>query len=375
MSQHVRPLLWLLLVLLPAGCGTASPGPIYLGHLLPAHSQEAELQGLQQGLKQLQQEEASLPEGRELLVIHAEQGRTAESIQAQAVRLVVINQVQGLVGGLEPDAASAIARVAEAEQVLAICLAGSVENASQGWVLPLGIAPAERGRHLAEYAQKELKAHRPVLVKADNTPPTERMVGAFQQHFPSSDAFSVVTLGEKREDRRAELKTILQTIQPDLIVLACSTPTFSEGLDLLIQSSIPEDTPIIVMGPETVGAQLLERTLPSKLVLFATAFSTEDPAEEVQAFVRRYTATFGEAPNAAAALAYDAVQVYASLVGEAGSVRSEKVRALLRERTTLPSFTGTLHLASNAIWQRTVYIVRVVAGRFQREKTVPASLQ
>jgi branched-chain amino acid transport system substrate-binding protein len=106
---------------------------------------------------------------------------------------------------------------------------------------------------------------------------------------------------------------------------------------------------------------------------FANHYSKTDEAEVVQDFVTNYTETFGEAPNALAALAYDAVYAMAAAIEEAGSTDSEAVVAALQDLEYLNAVTGSITFDENGDPIKAITIIKVVDGEHVVETKVDAS--
>jgi branched-chain amino acid transport system substrate-binding protein len=106
---------------------------------------------------------------------------------------------------------------------------------------------------------------------------------------------------------------------------------------------------------------------------FANHYAKTDEAQVVQDFVTNYTETFGEAPNALAALAYDAVYAMAAAFEEAGSTDSEAVVAALAGIEYLNAVTGSIAFDENGDPIKSVTIIKVVDGEHVVETKVDAS--
>src|SRR5437763_15442938 len=97
----------LLIALLLAGCTRSDNSkPIELGHVHPADSDDAEFRALDLAVEELNQDAANLPTGRPVRVLHAPGGSKPEEWGGQAIRLVALNKVKGLIGGNRADAAA-----------------------------------------------------------------------------------------------------------------------------------------------------------------------------------------------------------------------------------------------------------------------------
>jgi len=106
---------------------------------------------------------------------------------------------------------------------------------------------------------------------------------------------------------------------------------------------------------------------------FANHYAKTDEATVVQDFVTNYEAEFGEAPNALAALAYDAVYAMAAAMEEAGSTDSADVVAALQTLDYQNAVTGSISFDANGDPIKAVTIIKVVDGEHVVETKVDAS--
>ena len=74
-------------------------------------------------------------------------------------------------------------------------------------------------------------------------------------------------------------------------------------------------------------------------------YSAENPAPEIQNFVKNYTAKFGAAPDSLAALAYDAAKVLADAIKRAGGAGdSAKLKDAINATKDFAGVTGSITL-------------------------------
>ena len=106
---------------------------------------------------------------------------------------------------------------------------------------------------------------------------------------------------------------------------------------------------------------------------FANHYAKTDEAEVVQNFVANYEAEFGEAPNALAALAYDAAYALAAAFEDAGSADNAAVVAALADLNYTDAVTGSITFNADGDPIKAVTIIKVVNGEQTVEAKVEAS--
>ena len=106
---------------------------------------------------------------------------------------------------------------------------------------------------------------------------------------------------------------------------------------------------------------------------FANHYSKTDEASVIQDFVANYTSEFGSAPNALAALAYDAVYAMAAAMEDADSTDYDDVVAALKSLNFQDAVTGSIQFDANGDPIKAVTIIKLVDGEHVVETKVDAS--
>ena len=105
---------------------------------------------------------------------------------------------------------------------------------------------------------------------------------------------------------------------------------------------------------------------------FVNHYAKTDPAQVVQDFVTNYEAAYGEAPNALAALTYDAVYAMAAAFENSGSTDSEAVVSALQGLEYSNAVTGAIRFDENGDPIKSITIVKIVDGQHVVEAKVDA---
>ena len=95
---------------------------------------------------------------------------------------------------------------------------------------------------------------------------------------------------------------------------------------------------------------------------FGNHYAKSDEAEVVVNFVSNYEASFGESPNALAALAYDAVYAMALAIEEAGSTDADQVIAALSALNYQNAVTGSIRFDENGDPIKSITMIQIVSG-------------
>jgi len=181
---------WALAALLAvlSGCGPkAEPEPLYIGHLLPlSGSDRARGEEARQGVR-LAVEEALTADvrcaGRPLAVRHVDDRGDAETVRAEATRLLAVNRVPALLGGVDPAFNQALARTVQPSGVPVLLPTELPEPPRADNIFCLEVSPAERGRALAGFAHEDLKATRAAVVVREGDPVAGTLAAAFVEEW------------------------------------------------------------------------------------------------------------------------------------------------------------------------------------------------
>ena len=106
---------------------------------------------------------------------------------------------------------------------------------------------------------------------------------------------------------------------------------------------------------------------------FGNHYAKSDPTQVVVDFVTNYEDTYGESPNALAALAYDAVYAMAEAMENAGTTDSAAVVAALQSLDYQDAVTGSISFDANGDPIKSVTIIKLVDGEHVVETKVNAS--
>jgi branched-chain amino acid transport system substrate-binding protein len=109
-----------------------------------------------------------------------------------------------------------------------------------------------------------------------------------------------------------------------------------------------------------------------KNTFISNHYSAENPAPEIQNFVKAYKAKFGVVPDSLAALAYDAAKVLADALKRAGGTDSAKLRDAINATKDFQGVTGkiTLDKSRNAVKPAVVLELMPADGKFKFKETI-----
>ena len=102
---------------------------------------------------------------------------------------------------------------------------------------------------------------------------------------------------------------------------------------------------------------------------FTNHYSKEDARAEVQDFVKKYQAKYGAAPDALAALGYDAMNIMLDSIKRAGKTDGKSIRDAMKA-TDLQTVSGTVKFDANRNPVKSAVIIEIKGGQQVYKTTV-----
>ncbi len=318
MLVPLRSSLALGLILALTGCTRPTPTePLLLGYL--GTTQEAGRRGVQLAVKEVNETDGLLG-GRAVRMLAPGTPDEPEPAQAIAARLVAVNRVTALIGGADAAQAEAFGRAAQPAgvPVVAPCVLASTQVADN--VFPAQLAPADQGYVLARFAVEELKADR-VAVLAGSDAPHAELATAFIRQFTKDDSSGKA---ERHSfDATADLAALVEEVKktaPKAILTVSTAADFAALRETLRQGKV--ETPLLFGGGAADRLELETRRDVGQGVYVATLVEPDANSK----FEANHEKEFGQKPDAAARLAYDAARVLFSALRRARLTNRERTR-------------------------------------------------
>jgi branched-chain amino acid transport system substrate-binding protein len=298
------------------------------------------------------------PGGRPLQAFHADTRGEADVVEAEAVRLLKVNQVVALLGGPQAASVRPLLRAAEPYGVPVVVPGELPEGAAGAGLRALGAPPEDRGRALAEHLGAQYKTARAAVLIDGRDPVAPAVAAAFLKEWRRG--------GRKAEEwtytapaDRAELAGRAARAGAEVVVLACPAWDFD-----FFRARLGEvgARPALAYAGEDIGdTPLRGRGEGGPEVFLATAFSAGKLTEQGQAFARRYEADFHEPPDLYAAGAYDGARLLFEVLRRSLSTAADKVAAELARTDHFDSVTGPVTWKDGRA-RRPVFVIRLKDG-------------
>lgn len=221
-----------------------------------------------------------------------------------------------------------------------------------------------QGRVLAEFAWKTLKTRKVAILGDLKSDYSKGLAECFKERFAAKGGAVVAESGYTGGDKdfKAQL-TAIKEAGPEAILV----PGYYTDVGLIALQARELGIKVPLFGGDgwessrllAIGGAALEGDC------FATHYSAESTAPKVQTFVKSYTARYGDAPDALAALGYDSAWVLAEAIKRAGTIEPQALRDALAATKDLEAVTGRITLDAECNPRKTVVMLTIKNGRFK----------
>ena len=176
----------------------------------------------------------------------------------------------------------------------------------------------------ARFARQTLSAQKAFIMLDPNNAYAKGLADAFQAEFSRS---GTIVGKEAYNSSDTDFSTILDKIviaEPDMVYL----PDYYNIVNLVTAQAKAKGITTPFIGGDGWDSSSLD-TAAASGGYFTNHWSSEDPRPEVTAFNQAFQGQYGYAPNAIAALAYDAAKLLFQAMGEAGTTDTAVVKTKL----------------------------------------------
>ncbi len=194
----------------------------------------------------------------------------------------------------------------------------------------------------------------------------ENFRAAFEKLGGKVVAYEAFTDEEKTVDYKAQLTTI-KAAKPEFLYL----PNYYGSAALQLKQAREMGLNVPAGGGDgwdsskfvEIGGAAVEGGV------FSNHFSKDDQSPTVQTFVKAYTAKYGEAPDALAALAYEATNLFLDAFKKCGSTKGSDIRDAMKN-TTYVGISGAYKFDANRDPIKSAVIIKIENGQQKYVATV-----
>jgi len=342
-----------LAMLAGAGCHKKTDekqAPIVIGNVMPLTGDIATFgQSANNGVK-LAIDEANAAggiKGRRLdIQVYDTVGKPEEAAIA-ASRAISQKKAMLLIGELGSGGSLAIAPIAEEHEVPAISPASTNPKVTKDgtrtrpYMFRVCFIDPFQGTVMAKFARHNLKAKRAAIVRDVGNDYSMGLADFFAKTFQELGGEIAVDVSYKAGDQdfKAQL-TKVKFASPDLLYV----PGYYTDVALIGRQARELDVKAPLAGGDGWDSAKLYEIAQGALDggFFSNHYSIENPSAVVHEFAKKYQAAYQAAPDAFAALGYDAALLALDAMRRAGELTPSAVRDAIEQTATLQGVTGTM---------------------------------
>jgi branched-chain amino acid transport system substrate-binding protein len=278
------------------------------------------------------------------MIFEDDQGRP-EQAKTVASKLVNQDKVVALLGEVASTNSLAAAPVAQEAKIPMISPSSTNPKVTEvgDYISRVCFIDPFQGSVMARFATNTLKAKTAAIIGDVNSDYSKGLSEVFKQEFTKLGGQIVAESAYTQTD--ADYKgqlTNIRNLKPDVIYI----PGYYGNVAIIAKQARELGMNMPLMGGDGWDSPELWKLGGDALknAYISNHYSADNPAPEIQNFVKNYKAKFNVAPDSLAALAYDSAKVLADALKRAGSADSAKLRDAIAQTKNFAGVTGLITL-------------------------------
>lgn len=332
----------------PTATPTPAPKPIKIGSLSPLTGDVANLGIGQRNGVELAVEGINAKDGvggSKLEVVYEDGKCAGKEATTAAQKLVNVDKVFAIVGGLCSSETLAASKITDAAKVIMISPCSSNPSVTDAGDYVFRDYPSDsfQGKVAAEHAYNDWKAKKAAVLYENKDYPLG-LANTFEARFKElgGEVVAKEAADPEPKDLRPQL-TKIKAASPDLVYLIAYTQGTSVGLQQAAELGI---TAKILGGDSADDPKILEAAKQAAEG-FVWSVPKVPESSEYDAFKQAYKKKYDGDPLLCGAQAYDAVNILAWAIGRAGGTDAGKVKDALYSLKAYKGASGTIEFDKN----------------------------
>jgi branched-chain amino acid transport system substrate-binding protein len=296
------------------------------------------------------------------LKTYDDQGKGQEAGTA-VTRLITSDKVVAVLGEVASSLSIAGGRVAQQYGVPMISPSSTNPQVTEigDMVFRVCFLDPVQGWVAAKFARENLKAAKAAILYDQGQAYSKGLMDAFDKAFKelggTITTVQAYTGGD--QDFSAQLTTIRQT-SPDVIFVP---GYYTDAGNVSIQVRKLGLTAPLLGGDGWDSVKLAEIGGSSiEGSYFTNHYSHQNPAPQVQNFVAKYKADYGQTPDGLAALGYDAARLLFDAMNRSGALDGKSLAAAIAATKDFPGVTGTITIDAQRNAQKAAVVLEMKNG-------------
>lgn len=302
--------------------------------------------------------------GRQIeLVIEDDKGLPDQAAAAVA-KLISQNQVHAVLGEATAQSSLKAAPKAQEAKVPMINLSAAAQNVTQAgdYIFSIAVSDSVQGEQMAKYAANNIKAKTAAILFEENSDYSRGLAESFEGNFSKlgGQVTGKQSYAPTAQDFKGQLTT-LNSANPEVIYI----PGLYKQAGVIAKEAKELGIKAILLGADgwndpqlfQLGGDALDGSY------ITGHYSADDPTQMVRDFTSAYKKSYGNPPDQAAALAYDAMKVLADALKRAGTSDGTKLRDALAQTVKLAGVTGLITINADRAPSKPTVIFKLQGGK------------
>lgn len=300
--------------------------------------------------------------GRQVQLIHEDDQGEPGKAATVVTKLINQDQVRALIGEVASSNSLAAAPHAQEAKVPMISPSSTNPKVTQvgDYIFRVCFIDPFQGEVMAKFAANSLKAKKAAILFDSNSDYSKGLVQFFKQAFTKLGGEIVAEKAYAQRDRdfTGQL-TAIRDLKPDVIYV----PGYYQEVGVIAKQTKQLGITAPLLGGDGWDSPQLWDLGGDSLngSFISNHYSVDDPTPVIQDFVKRYKAKYnGTAPDAIAALGYDAMMVLADSIKRANGTECAALRQAIAATKDFKGITGiiTVNEERNAVKSAVVLELR-----------------
>jgi branched-chain amino acid transport system substrate-binding protein len=309
--------------------------------------------------------------GRQIKVLSEDDEGRPEKAATVVTKLIDQDRVVALVGEVASGNSLAAAPKAQAAKVPMISPSSTNPAVTQvgDYIFRVCFIDPFQGEVMAKFAANTLKAKKAAIMLDFNSPYSRGLTEFFESSFTKLGGQVVTKQSYTQGDRdyKGQL-TSIRSLNPDVIYV----PGYYGEVGVIAKQAKQLGITQPLLGGDGWDAPQLWELGGDALNgdFISNHYSVEDPSPAIQKFVGDFKSRYNIAPDALAALGYDAMRVLADAIKRAGTTEGAKLRDAIAATKDFAGVTGVISINAERNAVKPAVVLKLQGGKYEYQETI-----
>ncbi|HKP47661.1 MAG TPA: ABC transporter substrate-binding protein [Pyrinomonadaceae bacterium] len=309
--------------------------------------------------------------GRQIKVLSEDDEGRPEKAATVATKLIDQDRVIALLGEVASGNSLAAAPKAQAAKVPMISPSSTNPAVTQvgDYIFRVCFIDPFQGEVMAKFAANTLKAKKAAIMLDFNSPYSRGLTEFFESSFTKLGGQVVTKQSYTQGDRdyKGQL-TSIRSANPDVIYV----PGYYGEVGVIAKQAKQLGITQPLLGGDGWDAPQLWELGGDALNgdFISNHYSVEDPSPAIQKFVGDFKSRYNIAPDALAALGYDAMRVLADAIKRAGTTEGQKLRDAIAATKDFAGVTGVISINAERNAVKPAVVLKLQDNKYVYQETI-----